>query len=149
MCLCSKTLKGGASWVKGWVPQKGGVGEGREGGGLEPSYELGYIFRTLSVIVNSDLSRHIHVLLTDIQPYCCIFRTLCNSCKFSTLSYLESWHIQNLRYIQNSVMAHSEIFRTLCNAEILRSLPYSEFWHIQDLRHNQIPVYIGLFRHIQ
>ena len=38
--------------------------------------------RTLSIILNSDISRHIQVLLRHIQPYCDIFRTLCNSCHF-------------------------------------------------------------------
>ena len=36
-----------------------------------------YILRTQSIIVNSDIFRHIHVLFRHIQSYCCIFRTLC------------------------------------------------------------------------
>ena len=46
-----------------------------------------YIFRTPSIIVNSDIFRHIHILLRYIQPYWGIFRTLCNSCMFRTLPY--------------------------------------------------------------
>ena len=33
------------------------------------------ILRTLSIIVNSDIFRHIHVLFKHFQPYCGIFRT--------------------------------------------------------------------------
>ena len=62
-----------------------------------------YIFRTLSIIVNSDIFRNIHVLFRHIQLYSGIFRTLCSSFIFRTLSYSESWHIYNIRYIQNSV----------------------------------------------
>ena len=64
-----------------------------------------------------------------IQPYCDIFRTLYNSCIFRTLPYTESWHIENTRFIQNSVKAY---FGTLCNAHTLRTLPYSELCHIQN-----------------
>ena len=47
------------------------------------------------IIINSNIFRHIHVLLRHIpiKPYCGIFSTLCNSCIFSTLPYSESWHI--------------------------------------------------------
>ena len=48
------------------------------------------IIRTLSII-NSEIFRHIHIL--HIQSYFGIFKTLCNSCFFRTLSYSESWHI--------------------------------------------------------
>ena len=48
-----------------------------------------YIFRTLTIIVNSYILRHIHVLFRRIQPYCGIFRFLCNSCIFRTLLYSE------------------------------------------------------------
>ena len=64
-----------------------------------------HIFRTLSIIVNSDIFRHIHVLLRHIQLYYGIFRTLLHS---------ESWQIYNLRYNQTSVKTYSGIFRTLC-----------------------------------
>ena len=36
---------------------------------------------------------HIHQYSGPIKTYCVIFRTLCNSCIFRTLSYSESWHI--------------------------------------------------------
>ena len=49
-------------------------------------------------------------LLRHIQPYCGTFKTL-----YTTLAYSESWHIQNPKYIQNSVKVYSGIFRTLCN----------------------------------
>ena len=38
-----------------------------------------YLSRTLSITVNSDKFSHIHVLFICIQPYCGVFRTLCNS----------------------------------------------------------------------
>ena len=41
-------------------------------------------------------------------------------------------HIQNLRYIQNSVKAYFNIPRTLCNVRILRTRPYLEFCYIQN-----------------
>ena len=66
---------------------------------------------------------HIHQYSGPIKTYCVIFRTLCNSCIFRTLSYSESWHIQDLRYIQNSVKVYSDIFSMLCNICILRTLP--------------------------
>ena len=90
------------------------------------------LFRTLSFIINSDIFSHIHVLFKHIQPYCGIFGTLCNSCIFKTLLYSESWHIQNSRYIQNSVKVYSGTLRTLFNVLILRTLPYSELYHIQN-----------------
>ena len=93
------------------------------------------LFRTLSIIVNSDIFRHIQVLFRHIQPCCDIFRTLYNSCIFRNLSYSESWHIQNLSYIQNSIKAYSGIFRMLCNARTLRMLSYSELWHVLNPRH--------------
>ena len=52
-----------------------------------------YIFRTLSIIVNSDIFRHIHVLFRQIQSYCGIFTSLCNSYIFRTQPFSESWHI--------------------------------------------------------
>ena len=95
----------------------------------------GYIIRILSIIVNSDTFRHIHLLFRRIQSFCGIFRTLCNFCIFRILLYSESWHMQNPRYVENSVKAYSGMFTTLC-------IPYSEFWHIQDL------VHLATFRHI-
>ena len=60
-------------------------------------YVLYETFRTLRIIINSDILRHIYILFRHIQPYCDIFRMLCNS---STLVYSELcqeifWHIQN------------------------------------------------------
>ena len=78
-----------------------------------------------------------------IQTYSAIFKTLSSTCIFRTLPYSESWHIQNARYIQESVKAYSGIFRTLCNAGIWKTLSYSEVCHIQNL------AYLGIFRHIQ
>ena len=89
--------------------------------------------------------RHIHIQFR----HCGIFRTMRNSCIFRNLPYSKSWHIQNPRYIQNSVSTYSSIFRTLCNASALRILPYSEFGHIQETRHNQNLVYLGTLRYIQ
>ena len=86
---------------------------------------------------------HIHVLFKYVQSYCGIFRILCNSFIFIALPYSESWHIWNLRYIQNFVKAYSGIFRTLCNAFILRTLPYLELCHIQDISVLSNP---GIFR---
>ena len=101
---------------------------------LQKSLTENFIFCAL-------IFRHIHILFRHIQPYCYIYRTLCNSCIFRTWPYPESWHIQNPRYIQNSIKAYSGIYiQTLCNARILRTLPYlgpeaysesSLFRHIQ------------------
>ena len=89
---------------------------------------------------------HIHQYSGPIKTYCVIFRTLCNSCIFRTLSYSESWHIQNLRYIQNSAKVYSGIFSMLCNICILRTLP--QFRILAYLRPN---AYLKscLCRHIQ
>ena len=89
-------------------------------------------FRTLSIIVNSDIFSHIHILLRHFLPCHGICRTLCSSCIFRTLSYSESWHIYNPTYIQNSVKVYSGIFRILCNARMLSTLPYLELCHIQN-----------------
>ena len=92
-----------------------------------------HIFRTLSLIINSNIFRHFNVQFKHIQPHCGIFRKPC-----VTLAYSELCHIQILAYleprkIQNSVEAYSGIFRTLCNTHILRTLPYSELCHFQNL----------------
>ena len=91
---------------------------------------------TLPIIVNLDVFRHIHILFTNIQPYCDIFRTLCNSCISRTLSYWKSCPgiFRTQKYTQNSLKAYSDIFRTLCNDRILTTLSYSE---------------LGTFRHTQ
>ena len=54
-------------------------------------YIVWYIFRTLSIIVNSDIITHMHVLFRYIQPHYGIFKTLFNSSIFRTLPYSESW----------------------------------------------------------
>ena len=108
-------------------------------------YTAGYMFP--SIIVNSDIFRHIHVICRHIQPYYGIFRTLCNLHIQNPVifypkarAYLELKIFRTLfRYskhchIQNLVKTYSGIFRTLCNARTLRSLPYSELCHIQNFR---------------
>ena len=98
--------------------------------------------------------RHVQAysrLLRHIQPYCGIFKTLRNSCIFRTLPYSETWHIQNTRYIHNSLKLCSGIFRTLCNARILTPC------HVQNFAIFRILAYLGpeayseycLFKHIQ
>ena len=106
-----------------------------------------YIFRTLSIIINLDVIRDIHVLFRHIQPYCGTFRILRNSCIFRTLPHSKSQRIQNQIYIQNSVNAYSGISTTLCN----------ERQHIVNPAIFRILVYLGpdaysescLYRHIQ
>ena len=51
------------------------------------------LFRIMSIDKNSDIFRHIHGLFGHNQPYCGIFRTLCNS--EPELAYPEPCHIQN------------------------------------------------------
>ena len=108
-------------------------------------YITRYIFRTLSISVNSDTFRHIHVLFRHIEPYCGTFRSLCdfyiqNPAIFRILEYLEpktyselcqgiSWHIQNA--VQHSHIQNPTIFR---NLEYLGPKEYSEpclYRHIQ------------------
>ena len=81
--------------------------------------------------------RHIHVLFRNIQPYCGVFRTLCNSCIFKILVYLGPQIYSELYQV------YSGVFRTLCNAGILRTVPYSKFCRIQNFR-----IFKTLFRHI-
>ena len=112
------------------------------------------IFRTLSVITNSDIFRHIHVLFRHIQPYCGIFRTLCNPCP---LVYSELCHIQN-----PGIFWTQDIFRTLSRhilaySECCITFSYQEHCHTQNLTLFKILAYLGpkkysescLFRHIQ
>ena len=98
----------------------------------------------------SGIFRHIHVLFRHIQPYCGIFKTMCNSCIFKTLPYSESWHILDPKYIQSSVKAYSGIFSRLCNPHILENLLYSELCHIQNFGNEKLEVHSEscLFRHI-
>ena len=94
------------------------------------TFFLVFLTKRLSKYPNSEkLLLHWKVSGCAPKPCYCIFTTLCNSCILRTLPYSEFWHIQNLRYIQNSLKAYSGIFRTLCNFRILRTLPYSEFSH--------------------
>ena len=86
------------------------------------------MLRTLSFIVNSDILRHIHVLLGHIQRFCGTFRNLCNSCIFRILAYLEP-----------------EIYPELC-------LPYSEcfvkleYWEPCHIKNFGIFRTRGIFR---
>ena len=59
----------------------------------------------LSINVNSNIFRHIHVIFRHIQPHCSIFRTACNSC---LLVYSVLCHIQNL-----SILSNRDVFRTV------------------------------------
>ena len=76
-----------------------------------------------------------------------IFRTLSNiyDGKFYlqrcvTPAYLEPWHIQNPRHIQNTAKHLSRnIHKTLCNPDIFRNLVYSELWYILKSNHVQNP----------
>ena len=85
----------------------------------------------MPIIVNSDIFRHIHILFRHIQLNGGIFRTLCNSYIFRTLSrhflaysecfvtltYWESCHIQNfamfktLAYLEPKAYSESCLFR--------------------------------------
>ena len=58
--------------------------------------------------------RHIQLYSRPIQTYSAILRRIQNplqSLYIQTFPYSESWHIWNLRYIQNSVKPYSGIFR--------------------------------------
>ena len=77
-----------------------------------------------------------------------IFRTLLNiydgkfySQPYVTPAYLEPWHIQNLRHIQNTAKHLSQyiLFQTLCNPDLFRPLVYSELWYILKSKHIQNP----------
>ena len=59
-------------------------------------YGMGHI-RTLSIIINSETFRYIHILIRNIQRYWGTFRTLSNPCIFRTLPYSEFWQIWNPR----------------------------------------------------
>ena len=90
-------------------------------------YVLYKSLKTLFIIVNSDIFRHVHVLFRRIQPYWGLLGTLCNSCIFRTLAYLgpeiySELCQDTLWYIQNAVLICA-IFR---NVTYLRSEVYSE-----------------------
>ena len=59
-----------------------------------------------------------------------------------TLAYLEPWHFQNPRHIQNTAkhLSRNILFETLCNSDIFRTLVNSEAWHLLKSRHIQNPV---------
>ena len=67
----------------------------------------------------SNIFRHNQAYSGIVQAYSGIFRTLCSPDIFRTLVYLDPWHIQNQKHIQNR-----GAFRTLA---------YSESWCIQNL----------------
>ena len=82
--------------------------------------------------LNSDIFRHIHVLL-DIFSHIVAYLEPC-----VTLAYLEPDHIQNSSIFRTqdmfrtlSIKVYSGIFKALCNANILRTLAFSELCHIQ------------------
>ena len=56
-----------------------------------------------------------------------------------TPAYLELWHIQNSRHIQNTAkhLSRNILFKTLCNPDIFRNLVYSELWYILKSKHIQ------------
>ena len=77
-----------------------------------------------------------------------IFRTMSNmydgkfySKTCATVAFLEAWHIQNPRHIQNTVkyLSRNISFKTLCNPDIFKTLVYSELWHILKSKHIQNP----------
>ena len=104
-----------------------------------------YIFRTLSVIENSHVFRHI---MTYLEP--CVIP-----------AYSEPLHIQN-----PGIFRTQDIFRTLSRHILAYSVGCETlgFWKtsfiqnfaiifrtsaLRNLRHIQNPVYLGTFRHIQ
>ena len=81
--------------------------------------------------------RHIHVLFRHIQPYCGIFRTLCNS------YIIKSWYIQN-----PDIFRTQDVFRTLSRYILAYSkrcvtLAYCEPFYIQKLVIFRILAYLG------
>ena len=56
-----------------------------------------------------------------------------------TPAYLEPWHIQNPRHIQNTAkhLSQNILFKTLCNPDIFRNLAYSELSYIMKSKHIQ------------
>ena len=75
-----------------------------------------------SLTKNTDIFRHI-ILFWHIQPYCGMFRILCDSCIFRTLPHSKACHIRTqdiLRILPRNILAHSEC--CVYNAHILRTL---------------------------
>ena len=85
------------------------------------------ILKTLPIIINSDMFRDTYILLRHIQPYCGTSKTLYRPCILITLPHSETWRIQTLIYIQNSVKRYPGLIKH-CITPILRTLPYSESW---------------------
>ena len=58
-----------------------------------------------------------------------------------TPAYLEPWHIQNSRHIQNTVkhISRNILFKTLFNPDIFRNLVYSKLWYILKSKYIQNP----------
>ena len=54
------------------------------------------------------------------------------SLTYVTLAYLEQWHIQTPKHIQNTAkhLSLNILFKSLCNLEIFWTLVYSELWYI-------------------
>ena len=71
------------------------------------------ILGTLSIIVNSEIFRHIHVPFRHFQPYCGIFKTPCNSYIFRTLPYLESG-IYKTQDIFGTLSRHILVYSERC-----------------------------------
>ena len=85
------------------------------------------VLKTLPIIINSDIFRDTYILLRHIQPYCGTSKTLYRPCILITLPHSETWRIQTLIYIQNSVKRYPGLIKR-CITPILRTLPYSESW---------------------
>ena len=81
------------------------------------------ILKTLPIIINSDT----YILLRHIQAYCGTSKTLYRPCILITLQHSDTWRIQTLIYIQNSVKRYPGLVKR-CITPILRTLPYSESW---------------------
>ena len=101
-----------------------------------------YIFRTLPIIANSDIVRHIHVLLRHLES--CVTLAIQNPAIFRILAFLESKIYSELKHI----LAYSERCVTLA---------YREPCHIQNFAIFRILADLGpkvyseccLYQHIQ
>ena len=101
-----------------------------------------YIFRTLSIIVDLDIFRNIHVLFRHIKPYCGIFKTLDlfrillrHTLEYSeccvTLTFWEPCHIQNSGIFRTQDISRTLSRHTLDYSECCVTLAYWEPCHIQ------------------
>ena len=95
-------------------------------------YAYSGIFRHIQTY--SDTIKHIQSYSGIIQAFC---KPSAKSSIFRTLIYSESWHIQNMRYIQNPG-SHLRI------RDIFRILGYLEPWGIQNRRYTQ-----NLIKHLR